>query len=85
MAGRLHRHGAPAITDIATWRMVPGDTIAATQALDVALVGDNLSAELALGGLGVDDLQDGVTVTYDVLGADGSRIATDVTLDQAAT
>lgn len=65
--------------------MVPGDTIAATQALDVALVGDNLSAELALGGLGVDDLQDGVTVTYDVLGADGSRIATDVTLDQAAT
>ncbi len=37
-----------AITKIADWRMVPGDTVAAVAETEVTLVGDNLVAELSV-------------------------------------
>jgi alternate signal-mediated exported protein len=65
--------------DLATWKMVPGDTITGTQALDVALLGDNLSAELSLSKGTADTLPAGVTVTYDVTDGVGNVIATGTT------
>ncbi|QCB92924.1 alternate-type signal peptide domain-containing protein [Cellulomonas shaoxiangyii] len=63
-----------AITDLATWRMVPGDTIEGTQALDVALEGDNLVASLVVDSTAAT-LPTGVTVTYQVLaGATGTTV-----------
>ena len=48
-------YGHP-ITDMNTWRMVPGDTVARVFAVDVTLEGDNLVAELSLtGGAAGDD------------------------------
>ncbi|MCL2803093.1 MAG: SipW-dependent-type signal peptide-containing protein [Micrococcales bacterium] len=44
----IWRHGHP-IDDIKAWNMVPGDRVTIVWPLEVALQGDNLVAELALG------------------------------------
>jgi len=54
------------ITDIDTWRMVPGDIITGTQGIGVALEGDNLVAALTVETDAVDSLPAGMTVTYRV-------------------
>lgn len=69
------RADAPHAITLATWQMVPGDTIEGTQDIDVALDGDNLVAELTLRNAGTDALPDGVTVEYDVVQA-GTVLAT---------
>ncbi|MCL2490303.1 MAG: alternate-type signal peptide domain-containing protein [Propionibacteriaceae bacterium] len=46
----VDKTGAP-ITDLSTWRMVPGDTVALLFNYDLLLEGDNLQATLSLDGL----------------------------------
>jgi alternate signal-mediated exported protein len=71
--------------DLASWKMVPGDTIEGTQDIDVALLGDNLSANLSLSGATAATLPAGVTVSYDVVNAATStKLATNVS-DLTAT
>ena len=74
-----------AITDLATWRMVPGDIIEGTQGIGVALEGDNLVATLEVSSA-TDQatFPIGISVTYDVL--DGATpIAKDVPLGTPTT
>lgn len=40
------RTDSPHVISLATWRMVPGDTIRIGSGLDIALYGDNLAAEI---------------------------------------
>lgn len=70
--------GPHAITNLATWRMVPGDVIEGTQGLGVALEGDNLVASLNVDTTG-STLPTGMTVTYDVLHG-ATVVANDVAL-----
>ena len=57
-----------AITDLATWRMVPGDIIEGTQGIGVALEGDNLVATLEVSSAtDPATFPTGISVTYDVL------------------
>jgi alternate signal-mediated exported protein len=62
--------------NLATWKMVPGDTIKGTQDIDVALLGDNLSAKLSLSKATADTVPTGVTVAYDVTNAAGTVLQT---------
>ncbi|QCB93858.1 alternate-type signal peptide domain-containing protein [Cellulomonas shaoxiangyii] len=64
------RADSPHDIDLATWQMVPGDTIEGTQGFDVALDGDNLVANLTLADTGASTLPPGVTVQYDVVQGD---------------
>ena len=57
---------AHAITDLTTWKMVPGDTVEGNLGLEVALSGDNLVANLKVATTATSGLPAGVTVTYDV-------------------
>ena len=74
-----------AITDLATWRMVPGDIIEGTQGIGVALEGDNLVATLEVSSAtDPATFPTGISVTYDVL--DGATpIAEDVPLGTPTT
>jgi alternate signal-mediated exported protein len=75
------RTDSPHTIDLTTWKMVPGDTIEGTQEIDVALLGDNLSAELSLSKGTADTLPTGVKVAYDVTNAAGTVLTsgTDLT------
>jgi len=74
-----------AITDLATWRMVPGDTIEGTQGIGVALEGDNLVATLEVSSAtDPATFPTGVSVTYDVLQG-ATPIAEDVPLGTPTT
>lgn len=54
-------------SDASTWRIVPGDKVAATFSADVTLEGDNLVGKLTLDGLGGQALSNtGMTYTYEV-------------------
>lgn len=64
------RADSPHDIDLATWQMVPGDTIEGTQGFDVALDGDNLVADLTLADTGASTLAPGVTVEYQVVQGD---------------
>lgn len=56
-----------AITSIDTWRMVPGDRVAASFSADVTLSGDNLVGRLSIAGLDDMDLVNtSMTYTYEV-------------------
>ncbi|MBO0899659.1 alternate-type signal peptide domain-containing protein [Cellulomonas sp. zg-ZUI22] len=67
-----------AISNLTTWRMVPGDVVEGTSEIDVTLVGDNLVAELGVDTTASDaDLPAGMTVTYAVYdGATTTPVAT---------
>lgn len=56
--------GEAEITDLADWRIVPGDTLAFRSTADITLEGNNLTADLALTGL--DDLVGGIPGVYGV-------------------
>jgi alternate signal-mediated exported protein len=75
------RTDSPHAIDLASWKMVPGDTIVGTQEIDVALLGDNLSAKLSLSKAAADTLPTGVSVAYDVTNAAGTVLqsGTDLT------
>jgi predicted ribosomally synthesized peptide with SipW-like signal peptide len=62
--------------NLTNWKMVPGDTIEGTQDIDVALLGDNLSATLSLSKAAGDTLPAGVSIAYDVTNAAGTAIKT---------
>lgn len=64
--------------DLSTFRIVPGDTIEGSYAVDLALEGDNMVANLALVGGGVSgDLAAGlIDVSYTVEDATGAVVAT---------
>lgn len=71
--------GPHAITDLGTWRAVPGDVVQLDYALDVALEGDNLVAALDYSaltdGFVADGAADHVTVTAELRDAAGNVIA----------
>ena len=63
-----------------TWRIVPGDKVAAAFDADVTLTGDNLVAKLSLGGFGSGALtNDGMTYTYAVYQA-GTEVVAETAL-----
>lgn len=62
------------ITDLAQWKIVPGDVAEAAYAFDVKLAGDNLVAELDLSGLDAVAANGG-TVTYKVYQPTGTTYA----------
>lgn len=72
------------ITDTGTWRMVPGDVVEGTSAIEVTLVGDNLVAELGVGTTGPGSLPEGISVTYAVEDATGTVLATGALGEDAA-
>lgn len=80
------------IDDLATWRIVPGDTIEIAQSVDVGLEGDNLVADLSVGSA-ADPSGDllanaqGVTLTYSVYDIENNVIGTaqDVALGTPST
>jgi len=80
-----------AISDITTWRLVPGDKVEGNLGLEVALSGDNLVATLGVGSTALTGLPAGVTVTYDVYraaqGAETTpqRVVTDAAFGAATT
>lgn len=71
--------GPHVINDIGTWKAVPGDVIETRTGLDLALVGDNLVAELnnnietAIIAAGAEDH---VTVTTEIRNAAGTVVST---------
>lgn len=70
-----------AITNVANWRMVPGDTAQYTQPFDVTLVGDNMAATVTLALPNGQTLPTGaVSVTYSVEGVDDRGAGTWKTL-----
>jgi alternate signal-mediated exported protein len=73
-----------AITNLGTWRMVPGDVITGTQGLGVALEGDNLVANLVVDTTAPTTIPAGMTVTYDVLQG-ATVVANDVPLGTDST
>jgi alternate signal-mediated exported protein len=71
-------------TDASTWRMVPGDKVAAAFSADVTLEGDNLVGLLSLDGL--DDITSGITgmsYSYEVY-QDGDLVVQETALPTAA-
>ena len=86
-----YRADGPHAIDLATWRMVPGDTVQIDSQLDIALEGDNLTATLGTAGvdaiLGTTDPAIAQYVTYDVqiLDAAGNVIADTDTAGGVAT
>jgi len=80
------RTDGPHAIDIATWRMVPGDVAQGTYGFQVALEGDNLVAELTVDRVdAAATLPEGMSVTYDVLDADGAVLADDIALGTDTT
>lgn len=77
--------------DLDTFKIVPGDTIQGTYAVDAALQGDNLVAKLGMknastGAPAADSLlaaTNGVKITYSLVKADGTAVdgATDVAIN----
>ncbi|MBN9106778.1 MAG: alternate-type signal peptide domain-containing protein [Propionibacteriaceae bacterium] len=81
--------GTPTSITLATYRIVPGDTIEGTFGLKGALDGDNLTADLALtldGVAATGSLLDGLDITYQLFGADGiTALSTSTALGSTAT
>jgi alternate signal-mediated exported protein len=76
-----------AALDLATFRIVPGDSITATQDLAVALSGDNLHAQLSVDGAGSGALlgdPDGVQLTFSVLDQAGAPLVSNVPFGELA-
>jgi alternate signal-mediated exported protein len=74
---------APA--DASTWRIVPGDKVAASFSADVTLEGDNLVGKVTLDGVSADALENtGMTYTYEVY-KDGDLIVSESPLFDAGT
>jgi len=77
------------LVDLATWKIVPGDTIALTFPFQITLQGDNLAAELTMPGAQnlIDKGEDttfagkgsNLTLEYQVFGADGKAMGAKVT------
>ena len=68
----------PHVIDLETFRIVPGDTIEGRYGIDAALEGDNMVAVLGLAvGEASGELiaaEDGVSVTYSLVDADGAPV-----------
>lgn len=79
-------HAAPIdIADLADFTMVPGDALRGTFAVDVAGLGDNFLAELAVGFAGASgellaDLH-GVSLTYAIADSEGNLVGSGSTVD----
>lgn len=80
-------HDAPVdIADLASFAMVPGDVLQGTFAVDVAGLGDNFFASLAVGfvtpgaGDAVTNI-DGVTLTYSIQDAEGNVVGNGASVD----
>lgn len=70
------RTDSPHGIDLATFHIVPGDTIQGTFGIDVGLEGDNMLAQFALSGGGLTgDLAAGLEATYTVLDGAGTVVA----------
>lgn len=68
------------IADIDTWRIVPGDKVAASFSADITLEGDNLVGLLSVDGLGSNDLiNTAMTYTYEIY-QDGVLLVTETAL-----
>jgi len=68
-----------------TWRIVPGDKVAASFSSDVTLEGDNLVGKLSLDGLNANTLANtGLTYSYEVYQA-GKKIVNETALPTAAS
>jgi alternate signal-mediated exported protein len=83
--------GAPKgelISDLAAWRIVPGDTIAMVFPFELSLVGDNLVAALTIPGTDTllsnstfsTDAGEGIRVEYQVFESDGTAQAARATI-----
>ena len=73
---------APA--DASTWRIVPGDKVAASFSADITLEGDNLVARLAVDGLDANALANtGMSYSYEVY-QDGELISAERALPTTA-
>ena len=71
-------------SDASTWRMVPGDKVAATFSADVTLEGDNLVGLLSLDGLdAVESDITGVSYSYEVY-QDGEVVVQETALPTVA-
>ncbi|MDR3203071.1 MAG: hypothetical protein LBT54_08090 [Bifidobacteriaceae bacterium] len=67
------------VVDLATWRIVPGDVMAAKHDIQVTLVGDNLVANLGVAfgtpsGPGANNLLDQLDLKYQIFMADGAEV-----------
>ncbi len=72
------------LVDDATWRIVPGDKVAADFSADVTLEGDNLVAQLSLEGLDGNTLTNtGMAYTYEIY-HDGALLVSESALPTAA-
>lgn len=70
--------------DASTWRIVPGDKVAASFSADVTLEGDNLVARLAIDGLDANALVNtGMSYSYEVYQA-GALVSAERALPVAA-
>ena len=72
------------ITDVATWRIAPGDKLAASFSATATLDGDNLVARVGIDGL--DKLQEnvsGINYSYEVY-YDGKLLVTETALPKTA-
>jgi alternate signal-mediated exported protein len=71
--------------DASSWRIVPGDKVAASFSSDVTLEGDNLVGKLSLDGLDKNTLANtGMTYSYEVYQA-GKKIVDETALPTAAS
>lgn len=61
------------IADLATWKIVPGDSAEATYSYDIALEGDNLAAQLDVSNLRVV-AENGGTATFKIYDQDKKEI-----------
>lgn len=75
------RTDSPHAIDLATYRIVPGDTIEGKYGVKAALEGDNLVAKLGLKNattgapVATGDLAKNLTMTYSLVDADGNKVA----------
>jgi len=78
LTGVLAGEEGHAITDIDTWRLVPGDVVKGTFPLTVTLVGDNLVANLdvATDDAGLPTGAEAPVVSYALVDSDGVEVAT---------
>ena len=70
--------------DLKAFRMVPGDTVALVFSYDITLEGDNLMADLTLGGVDVTDAKTFLDLTYDLYDITGDPVVTDGTLPDSS-
>lgn len=84
------RSDSPHDIDLATFKIVPGDTIRGSYGFDLGLEGDNMVAQLALSGGGLSGaLAAGLDVTYTLVDSSDAVVATSsaasgVTVDLAS-